>query len=100
MTSPNDNPGRYGCLLLTMVLLFVLLVALALAWRSGWWRESGARLPRGTRNGPTVLPEDGRLLHKERSAPGLSAAGTVLALDAAMCDVRRDLDPSAAIDAS
>lgn len=39
---------RPGCLLLVLIALLVLIIALIVLWRSVWWVESGAPLPRGT----------------------------------------------------
>lgn len=39
---------RPGCLILAIIMFLMLLLAVALFWRSAWWVDSGAPLPRGT----------------------------------------------------
>jgi hypothetical protein len=59
----DTNGGRLGCLPLVLgiglVLLLVIILAVALFWRSIWWKESGAPVPRGTER---VLPESPQTL--------------------------------------
>ena len=46
---PTERRMRgYGCLIIALVLLVFLLLIVALVWRSAWWTEAGAPVPRGT----------------------------------------------------
>lgn len=46
---PSESRMRgYGCIIIAFVLLFLLLLLGALFWRSAWWSEAGAPVPRGT----------------------------------------------------
>lgn len=54
----SDEQQGAGCMpiviALGVVLLLLIILAIALFWRSAWWEESGAPIPRGTER---ILPD-------------------------------------------
>ena len=50
----NERPRHYGCLVLGFILLLLVLLAVALFWRSAWWTEAGA--PGAARHRASLLP--------------------------------------------
>ncbi len=49
-SEPARRGGReFGCLILVFVAILLIVFLTLLFWRSLWWEEEGAPLPRGTR---------------------------------------------------
>lgn len=60
--STERRSRSVGCLLLAVLLLLLLVALIALFWRSAWWVESGAPLPRGTSVAPAQELDTAALL--------------------------------------
>ena len=70
MSHQIDEQQRAGCgpivIAVCVLLLLLILFAIALFWRSAWWKESGAPVPRGTE---LIAPELPKVDHARPRQP-------------------------------